>query len=277
MLSGLRPSLRTVSSQRRRTMTTVIGTRTPVRMERQRNKRKVMRKHLRNFRRPLNSNLALERDVIFPTLRYLSRNEILLCSQVCKPWNAWTTDPSFWNTLNASGKRISPPVLVSIVRRQPLNLDLSWTQVSKRQIAWLMPRLPQLQTLSLSGCSAAAASALVSCNTPLLKSLDLSWIDAFDDDLLRDLTSSPADQRPGLVETKTRLRTLHELNVAGSEITDASLRLMSMHLPNLIRVDLRQLHTHHRHGNCLSDRVIKRAEIDVITVVRMRASDGSLL
>jgi hypothetical protein len=206
--------------------------------EAKKNKRKVMRRHLRKFRRPLRSNLALERDVIFPALSYLTRNEVLLCSQVCKSWNAWTTDPSLWNTLSASGKKITPPVLISIVRRQPEHLDLSWSKVSKRQISWLMPRLPQLQTLSLSGCSAAAAAALVSCNTPLLKSLDLSWIDAFDDDLMRDLMSSPADQRPGLVETKTRLRLLQEISVAGSEITDASLRLMAVHLPNLSRIDL---------------------------------------
>ena len=206
--------------------------------EEKRNRKRIIRKHLKRFRRPLPENLALERDVIFPTLRYLSRDEILTCSQVCKSWNAWTTDPSLWNTLSARCKRITAAVLVSIVRRQPRDLDLSWTKISPKQLAWLLPRLPQLKTLSLSGCSAAAASVLSSCTIPLLTSLDLSWTDDFDDELLQELTSSPVDQRPGLVDTKTRLRNLQDLSLAGTDISDESARLIQIHLPNLMRIDL---------------------------------------
>ena len=203
-----------------------------------RRRKRVMRKHLRNFRRPLPPNLALERDVLFPTLRFLTRNEVLVCSRVCKAWNSWTSDPSLWTSLSASGKAVTPPVLVSIVRRQPLDLDLSWTRISKRQLAWLLPRVPQLRSLSLSGCSAAAAVALASCQAPLIKSLDLSWVDALDDELMHELMSPPLDQRPGLAELKTRLRLLQELNLAGADVTDDTLSLLAQHLPHLLRVDL---------------------------------------
>lgn len=206
--------------------------------EAKRERRRTIRKHLRKLRRPRMPNLALQRDVIFPVLKYLNRKDILSCSAVCKPWNAWTTDPSFWDTLSACGKKVTPDVLISIVKRQPKHLDLSWTRVSFPQMEWLLPRIPQLQTLNMAGCSASTISALCSSNCPLLKSLDISWVDAFDDDLFRDLLSSPPDQRPGLYENKTRLRNLQELKISGSEVTDAAIRVICSSLPQMTKLHL---------------------------------------
>ena len=203
-----------------------------------RERRKIIRKHLRRLRRPRKHNLALERDVIFPILRYMRRKDLLSCSEVCKAWNAWTTDHSFWDSLDASGQTITPAVLTSIVKRQPNHLDLSWTNVSWKQLTWLLPRIPQIKTLKLAGCSASAVTAICTSNCPLMKSLDLSWIDAFDDDLFRELVSSPHDQRPGLSETKTRLRNIQELSIAGSEVTDASIRMICSTFPQLTKLDL---------------------------------------
>lgn len=33
-------------------------------------------------------------------------------------------------------------MLSGIIRRQPLSLDLSWTNISKTQLSWLINRLP---------------------------------------------------------------------------------------------------------------------------------------
>ena len=105
-------------------------------------------------------------------------------------------------------------MLIGIVRRQPRFLDLSWSTIRDKQLSWLLPRLPQLQELKLVGSSALTISALHSCNCPLLSSIDLSWTDSCDDHV-RLLLSKPPDWRPGLMETKTRLRFLSEIKLAG--------------------------------------------------------------
>lgn len=33
-------------------------------------------------------------------------------------------------------------MLSGIIRRQPVSLDLSWTNISKKQLSWLINRLP---------------------------------------------------------------------------------------------------------------------------------------
>lgn len=33
-------------------------------------------------------------------------------------------------------------MLSGIIRRQPVTLDLSWTNISKKQLSWLINRLP---------------------------------------------------------------------------------------------------------------------------------------
>lgn len=39
-------------------------------------------------------------------------------------------------------KAISPQALSGIIKRQPVALDLSWTSISKKQLTWLINRLP---------------------------------------------------------------------------------------------------------------------------------------
>lgn len=192
----------------------------------------------RKFRRKLKNNLALERDVVLPVLPHLPRTDLMKCMYVCRLWNSWCMDPSLWETMNLSQQRINSHILCGIVRRQPVHLDLSWTRINKTQMSWLIARLPRLQTLSLSGCSVTAVSALCTCSCPLLRKLDLSWVDSLDDELVRELASPPADSRPGLNETKTRLRLLTEINLSGADITDASVRLLSHNLPLLTNIDL---------------------------------------
>lgn len=125
-------------------------------------------------------------------------------------------DPNLWNKLTVQPTtKINASILTGIVRRQPKCLDLSWTNITKKQLSWLLPRLPQLQSLKLVGCSALTVSALITCNCPLLSTLDLSWTECFCEDLIRSLLSRPPDSRPGLLELETRLRFLSELRLAG--------------------------------------------------------------
>lgn len=130
----------------------------------------------------------------------------------------WTCDPKLWPQLDLTRKKITSVILMGIVRRQPRRLNLSWTNISGRQLFWLIARLPQLQSLSLAGCSSSTVSALSTCNCPLMQSLDISWSDSLDDDVVKDLLSAPTDSRPGLLETKTRLRFLSEIRLSGKRI-----------------------------------------------------------
>ncbi|KPM02554.1 lysine-specific demethylase 2B-like protein [Sarcoptes scabiei] len=153
----------------------------------------VIRLALKKFSKiNLADNLAEKKDVIQPILRFLSRNDLLKCMRVSKLWN------------------------VGIVKRQPRTLDLSWTKISRKQMCWLLPRLPQLKSLKMIGCSSLAVSALHSCDCPLLTHLDVSWTESFCEELMRCLLSKPNESRPGLLEFKTRLKFLTELRLAGT-------------------------------------------------------------
>ncbi|XP_076345565.1 lysine-specific demethylase 2A-like isoform X1 [Tachypleus tridentatus] len=195
----------------------------------------------KNFKNGSN-NLALKKDVMLPVFHYLSAGDLFTCQLVCKTWNRWTVDPSLWSYMDFSRKKITANILMGIVRRQPVSLNLSWTNISRRQLSWLIARLPQLKILVLSGCSAAAVSSLCTCYCPLLSSLDISWVEGLTDSFIRELLSSPSDSRPGFVEAKTRLRQLQEIRVAGADISDVSVRLLAHHLSLLSRLDLSHCH-----------------------------------
>lgn len=187
-------------------------------------------------------NLALEKEVMFPVFCYLSSSDLYICQLVCKTWNRWSVDPRLWTHMDLTRRKITANVLIGIVRRQPISLNLSWTNVSRRQISWLIARLPQMKELILSGCSSAAVSALCTCNCPLIRCLDLSWVEGLTDSVIRDLLAPPPDSRPGFVETKTRLRQLVEVRLAGADISDVSVRLLAHHLPSLSRLDFSHCH-----------------------------------
>lgn len=105
-----------------------------------------------------------------------------------------------------------------------VNDVIDWTAVAKRQLTWLVVRLPGMRELSLQGCSWLGASALRTCTCPPLTCLDLSFVTGLNDASLRDLLSPPPDSRPGLVDTKSRLRHVHTLKLAGCDLSDVSLR-----------------------------------------------------
>ncbi|NIG59232.1 F-box/LRR-repeat protein 19-like [Pontoporia blainvillei] len=139
-------------------------------------------------------------------------------------------------------KSLTPPMLSGVVRRQPRALDLSWTGVSKKQLMWLLNRLQ--------------------APLPALRLLDLRWIEDVKDSQLRELLLPPPDTKPGdddygmehtgqdddtefwekpgdwQTESRGRLQGVAELRLAGLELTDASLRLLLRHAPQLSALDL---------------------------------------
>ena len=52
-------------------------------------------------------------------------------------------DKQLWRRVDVRRCRaISPLMLSGVIRRQPVALDLSWTNISKTQLGWLIHRLP---------------------------------------------------------------------------------------------------------------------------------------
>ena len=85
-----------------------------------------------------------------------------------------------------------------LVQRQPLALKLDFCTVSKQQLSWLLPRIPQTRLLSMRGIDfGSCVIALASVNTPMLHDLDLSYVTGFSDGALYKVLSSPRDSRPG--------------------------------------------------------------------------------
>uniref|UniRef100_A0A2K5EGB0 PHD-type domain-containing protein n=1 Tax=Aotus nancymaae TaxID=37293 RepID=A0A2K5EGB0_AOTNA len=172
-------------------------------------------------------------------LSYLSHQDLCVCMRVCRTWNRWCCDKRLWTRIDLNHcKSITPLMLSGIIRRQPVSLDLSWTNISKKQLSWLINRLPGLRDLVLSGCSWIAVSALCSSSCPLLRTLNVQWVEGLKDAQMRDLLSPPTDNRPGQMDNRSKLRNIVELRLAGQDITDASLRLIIRHMPLLSKLHL---------------------------------------
>ncbi|XP_078026974.1 lysine (K)-specific demethylase 2Ba isoform X1 [Epinephelus lanceolatus] len=182
---------------------------------------------------------VIQREVWMKIFGYLTHKELCVCMRVCKTWNRWCCDKRLWTTIDLNRcTSITPLMLSGIIRRQPVSLDLSWTNISKKQLSWLINRLPGLRVLKLSGCSWAAVSALCTSSCPLLRTLDVQWVEGLKDAQMRDLLSPPTDNRPGQLDNRCKLRNVEDLRLAGLDITDTSLRLISRQMPSLSTLDL---------------------------------------
>ncbi|KAL2099965.1 hypothetical protein ACEWY4_004359 [Coilia grayii] len=182
---------------------------------------------------------VMRREVWMAVFRHLTHHDLCVGMRVCKTWNRWCCDKRLWTRIDLNRcKSITPLMLSGIIRRQPVSLDLSWTNISKKQLSWLINRLPGLRELRVAGCSWAAVSALCTASCPLLHALHLQWVEGLKDPQMEDLLSPPTDNRPGQLESRSKLRNLVDLRLAGLDITDASLRLLIQHLPQLARLDL---------------------------------------
>uniref|UniRef100_A0A3B4A045 Uncharacterized protein n=1 Tax=Periophthalmus magnuspinnatus TaxID=409849 RepID=A0A3B4A045_9GOBI len=173
---------------------------------------------------------ACEREVWVSVFRYLSRADLCVCMAVCKNWYKWCLDKRLWTKIDLSIKpSVTPQALIGIIKRQPVTLDLSWTNISKKQLNWLIGRLPGLKDLMLAGCCWTSISALCSPGCPLLRSLDLRYADGVKDAQIRDLTTPPGESVP--------LRTIQILRLSGLDIGDSTVRLVIRHMPQLTKLD----------------------------------------
>lgn len=182
----------------------------------------------------------MTQSALLMVFKWLTPSELAKCALVCKAWSTVSIDPSLWKKMDVTSKRLTASCLAGIARRQPETLIMDWTAIAKRQLEWLIARLPQLRELSLQGCSWNGVAALRTCNCPPLTSLDLSYVTGMNDASLRDILSPPKDTRPGLIDTKSRLRNLRTLKLSGCEISDVSLRYIVQNIPLLSVLDLSQ-------------------------------------
>ena len=181
---------------------------------------------------------ALERALWTRVFTELSPADLARCMAVCRTWNRWCLDSRLWRVVDLSRRRITKQHLIGVVLRQPLRLDLGWTNVSRRQLSWLVSRLPRLAHLSLAGNCWQAITALCSSSCPLLVGLDLKWAQGVRDPCIKDLLSPPLDHRPGVDDSVSRLHRCEALNLAGSDVTDASMALIVRFMPRLASLDL---------------------------------------
>uniref|UniRef100_A0A668AL03 Lysine demethylase 2B n=1 Tax=Myripristis murdjan TaxID=586833 RepID=A0A668AL03_9TELE len=181
----------------------------------------------------------MRREVWMTVFSHLTHRDLCVCMRVCRTWNRWCCDKRLWKHIDLNRcKSITPPMLSGIIRRQPVALDLSWTNISKKQLSWLINRLPGLRVLLLSGCSWVAVSALCTSSCPLLRTLDIQWVEGLKDAQMRDLLSPPTDNRPGQLDNRSKLRNVVDLRLTGLDITDTSLRLIIRYMPFLSKLDL---------------------------------------
>uniref|UniRef100_A0A8C6PF07 Lysine-specific demethylase 2B n=1 Tax=Nothobranchius furzeri TaxID=105023 RepID=A0A8C6PF07_NOTFU len=179
------------------------------------------------------------RETWMKVFSHLTHKDLCVCMRVCRTWNRWCCDKRLWTHISLKRcKSITPLMLSGIIRRQPVALDLSWTNISKKQLSWLINRLPGLRVLLLSGCSWVAVSALCTSSCPLLRTLDVQWVEGLKDAQMRDLLSPPTDNRPGQIDNRSKLRNVEDLRLAGLDVTDTSLRLIIHYMPLLSKLDL---------------------------------------
>uniref|UniRef100_A0A8C1FNP6 [histone H3]-dimethyl-L-lysine(36) demethylase n=1 Tax=Cyprinus carpio carpio TaxID=630221 RepID=A0A8C1FNP6_CYPCA len=160
------------------------------------------------------SSRGCEKDIWMSVFRYLGRTDMAVCMRVCKAWYKWCCDKRLWTHIDLSRCRaLSPQALSAIIKRQPVTVDLSWTPVSKKQIAWLIHHLP-------------------STSCPGLRTLDLSWAVGVKDSQIKDLIVQPGS------ESRSRLRGLLTLRLAGLDVNDSTLKMIVRHMPSLRGLDL---------------------------------------
>lgn len=184
------------------------------------------------------NHYALDPVALLEIFRHLPHEALVNCTLVCKTWSTVSVDPRLWKYMNCSHHKLTASLLTAIVRRQPERLALDWTCLAKRQLAWVISRLPALKNLSIQGTQLVSVLGLHTCLCPPLQTLDLSFVRSLNDSAIRDILSPPKDSRPGLTDSKSRLRNLKTFRLAGTDISDVALRYITQGLPSLIHLNI---------------------------------------
>ncbi|XP_014211893.1 jmjC domain-containing histone demethylation protein 1 [Copidosoma floridanum] len=170
--------------------------------------------------------------------KYLSPSELVNTACVCRTWARYSFDSSLWRTIDLAHDSLTAAHLSGIMKRQPETLILDWTNIAKKQLVWLLCRLPQLRNLSLKGCHWYGVCALNTSSCPPLTKLDLSFVGGLNDLSVRDLLNPPSDAMSGLIDKTSRLKYLRSLSLCNTDITDVTLRYIAQHLPHIESLDL---------------------------------------
>lgn len=184
-----------------------------------------------------NGNLILDHALLLTLFKYLPHDTLVTCSLVCKTWAQVSINPKLWRRMNCSELKLSASLLMAIVRRQPEHLVLDWTILAKRQLSWIIARIPSMKNLSLEGVPIQSVVGLHTCLCPQLHTLNLSFIRGLNDHAIREILSPPKDSRPG-TDSKSRLRNMRCLKLSGTDISDVALRYITQGLPILVQLDL---------------------------------------
>lgn len=184
------------------------------------------------------SEHLLNRTLWLRIFSFLSSSDLVTCMKVCKTWNQWCCSRQLWMEISLRDQRLKNTHLMGLVRRQPASLDISWTNISKKQLSWLIARLPHLKSLHLDGCSWAAISALCAYTCPLLNKLSLEWVEGLHDACICELLAVPRESRPGFLDTKSKLRCIMDLRLTGCDIGNDTLAAITDYLPNLKKLDV---------------------------------------
>ena len=187
---------------------------------------------------PVQIHPTMIRHIMLKVFSNLPRNDLLSAMLVCRQWAIWSIHHSLWKEISLVHSPISGIQIMGIVRRQPLNLKLDWSQLNENQFAWLLPRLPQLDTLSVEGLSFGVFRSLVSPYCPPLSKLNLSYCEGINDDTLTTLLRPPPYNRPGHRDASSRLRQLTHLKLAGTQVGDSGIAMIVRSLPFLTHLDL---------------------------------------
>ncbi|XP_029921815.1 lysine (K)-specific demethylase 2Bb isoform X2 [Myripristis murdjan] len=154
----------------------------------------------------------MRREVWMTVFSHLTHRDLCVCMRVCRTWNRWCCDKRLWKHIDLNRcKSITPPMLSGIIRRQPVALDLSWTNISKKQLSWLINRLPgQLDNrsklrnvvdLRLTGLDITDTSLrLIIRYMPFLSKLDLSYCNHVTDQSVNILTAAGTTTRDSLTD-----------------------------------------------------------------------------
>ena len=167
--------------------------------------------------------------VIQPCLAFLSSPCQAIARQVCKAWAMLLPVSSTCKVVDISSSAVSTSRLTLVAQLQPEHLYLGSSGATKQQLGWLLPKLPNLKLLSLSNLDfPTAISFLASPSCPsTLTSLDLSKVAGLSDPSVNQV-----------LRARNNLATLKSLNLAGTEVTDVSLRYIAQSLPSLARLVL---------------------------------------
>jgi len=171
------------------------------------------------------SSLAEMPSLILPCLELLPSPSQAQARLVCKAW-ANCLPPSS-TTVDLRGSSINSHSLATVARLQPDSFYLGETGVTKQQLTWLLPKLPNIRVLSLSSLDfSMSVSALSGPCCPSLSVLDLRQVSGLTDPAVNLLLHSRDGKRSGLAN-------LRSLNVSGTEVSDVSLRYIAQSLPSL--------------------------------------------